>query len=78
MDQMGNNTSEKKAFWVKFKKTSGWGVLSFSGISHKGCITKIQRGRLTREQMHHLPFHQMASGYNFKRLFLRVHCKLTY
>jgi hypothetical protein len=28
----------------------------------KGWVTKIelQRGRLTREQMHHLPFHQIA------------------
>jgi hypothetical protein len=66
---MGNNTNKKKALWVTCKKTSStgeWrGVELFPGNSHtevKGRVTKIQfqRGRLTRDQMHHPPFHQIA------------------
>jgi hypothetical protein len=41
-------------------------------IEIKGWVTKIQfqRRRLTREQMHHPPFHQIALW--FKKVFLRV------
>jgi hypothetical protein len=65
---MRNNTSKKKALWVKCKKPP---VLGSRGLSLsleiattkvKGWVTKIQlqRGRLTREQMHHPPFHQIV------------------
>jgi hypothetical protein len=51
------------------------GRLSFSKeiatTEVKGSITKIQfqRGRLTREQMHHPPFHQIAFCVHFKSFF---------
>jgi hypothetical protein len=59
---MGNNSSEKKALWVKCKKPPvleslfSWEIAT---IKFKGWLTKIQfqRGRLTREEMHHPPFH---------------------
>jgi hypothetical protein len=63
---MGNNTSKKKTLWVKCKKPPVLGRLSFSWeiatTKVKGWVTKIQfqRQRLTREQMHHPPFHLIA------------------
>jgi hypothetical protein len=75
IDRMGNKTSRKKALWVKCKKLPVLGVLSFSQAiattKVKGCRTKLQfqRGRLTREQMHHLPLHQIALWVWFKKLF---------
>jgi hypothetical protein len=57
----------------------GVGVLSSSlktaTTEVKGWVTKIQfqRGRLTREQMHHLPFYWIALWLWFKKVFLRVH-----
>jgi hypothetical protein len=66
---MGNNTSKKKSLWVKCKKPpvlggggGGWYLSSSWEIvttKVKGWMTKIQfqRGRLTREQLHHPPFH---------------------
>jgi hypothetical protein len=64
---MRNNTSEKKALGVKYKKPPVVGgelssSLKIVTTEVKGRVTKIQfkRGRLTREQMHHPPFHQIA------------------